>query len=196
MNTAATELINQLIQESDYFKKAQIVDLLRRQECISVKDIALKIDKHPSYVSHLNRLLKLPPLVIDGYYSGQVALSQLIILSRLKDTGSMEEVYQEILAKGLTSQQTEELIRLKNYDITSEPEKVSPSELQILIDEIQEKMKGVQVKVVQTRIKGKITLELKGNNKQTADFLRNVLLALTSEGTLRRNVVQELMILE
>lgn len=196
MNTAATALIHQLIEESDYFKKAQLVDVLRRQECLSVKEIAGQIDKHPSYVSHLNRLLRLPPIVIDGYYSGQVALSHLVILSRLKDPEKMENVYTEILSKGFTSQQTEELIRMQNFDITSEPEKVPPSELHTLVEEVKEKLQGTDVKVVQTRIKGKITLELKGNSKQTTEFLRQVLLALSSQKTIRNSTVEELMILE
>ena len=108
----------------------------------------------------------------------------------------MEGVYKEILSKGLTSQQTEELIRLKNYDITSEPEKVPPSELQALLEEVQDKLGGVDIKVVQTRIKGKVVLELKGNSKQTTEFLRQVLMALSSQGTIRSRVVEELMILE
>ena len=196
MNNAATALIQQLKDEADYFKKAQIVDILRRQECLSVKEIAGQIKKHPSYVSHLNRLLKLPPIVIDGYYARQIALSHLVILSRLKNEEAMEGVYKEILSKGLTSQQTEELIRLKNYDITSEPEKVPPSELQALLEEVQDKLGGVDIKVVQTRIKGKVVLELKGNSKQTTEFLRQVLMALSSQGTIRSRVVEELMILE
>ncbi len=196
MNKAATELIQQLIEESDYFKKAQIVDTLRRQECISAKDIALKINKHPSYVSHLNRLLKLPPIVIDGYYSKQVALSHLVILSRLKNIKHMAEVYEEILAKGLTSAQTEELIRFQNFDITSEPEKFEPDELTDLVNEVTNKLDGVHVKVVQTRIKGKIVLELKGNSKQTTAFLREILEALVAQGRVRARSVEKLIILE
>ncbi|CAN5134868.1 hypothetical protein BH09PAT2_BH09PAT2_09200 [soil metagenome] len=196
MNIAAAALIQQLIEEVDYFKKAELVDMLRRQECLSVKEIAGKIDKHPSYVSHLNRLLKLPPLVIDGYYSGQVSLSHLVILSRLKDAEKMEQVYHDILAKGLTSQLTEELIRLENFDITTEPEKVPPSELDALVAEVKEKLGGADIKVVQTRIKGKVVIELKGNNKQTTEFLRQVLLALSSQARMQGNSVEELMILE
>ncbi len=196
MNTVVTALIQQLKTEGDYFKKAQLVDVLRRQECLSVKEIASQIDKHPSYVSHLNRLLKLPSIVIDGYYSQQVALSHLIILSRLKEVEKMEDVYGEILAKGLTSAQTEDLIRLRNFNISSEQEKVSPDELHVLIQEVAEKLGDVDVKVVQTRIKGKITLELKGSSKQTTEFLRRVLQVLSSQGMRRTRVVEKLMILE
>lgn len=196
MNKVATELIEQLLSETDHFKKAHIVDILRRQECISVKDIASKLKKHPSYVSHLQRLVKLPFIVVDGYYAQQIALSHLVILSRLKDKEAMEEVYKEVLAKGLTSVQTEQLIRLKNYDISSEPEKVSPSELESLTRQVKEKLQGVDVKVVQTRIKGKITLELKGDSKQTTHFLREVLQALSTHRKVHSNGVEELMILE
>lgn len=196
MNNAAKELIEQLTTETDYFKKAQLVDTLRRQECISVKDIALTLNKHPSYVSHLHRLLKLPPIVIDGYYNKQVALSHLVILSRLKKKEQMEAVYKDIMAKGLTSQQTEDLIRLKNFDITSEPEKVSPPELATLILEAKETLQQVDIKVIQTRIKGKVILEMKGNSKQTTEFLRDILYALSNRRTLHKKAVDELMILE
>ncbi len=108
----------------------------------------------------------------------------------------MDTVYQEILSKSLTSAQTEDLIRLNNFDIISEPGKVSPTELEALIHEVKHKLSGVDIKVVQTRIKGKIVLELKGNNKQTADFLREVLLTLSAQNSIRGNKVEELMILE
>ena len=178
MNIAATALIDQLLTESDHLKKAQLVDSLRRDGCLSVKEIAEHLHKHPSYISHLNRLLKLPPIVIDGYYAHQVSLSHLVILSRLNDKKEMEKVYTEILSKGLTSNQTEELIRMKKFEIEGESDKLLPAEVTFLTERIEKAIDKVKIKVIQTRIKGKIVLELKGNNKVTTEFLRTILTEL------------------
>lgn len=190
-------MIDQFRRETDHFKKAQIIDSLRRDACLSVKDIAEKIDKHPSYVSHLNRLLRLPPLVIDSYYNQQISLSHLLILSRLKSTDEMEKAYEQILAQNLTSVQTEELVRMKKYNVETSPEHVTEKELASLLSEVKEKYADVTVKVIQTRIKGKVTIEMKGNSDRTSAFLRDVLTLLSTQQTYPAGQsVSELVVLD
>ena len=179
MSNSVSELLQQLQKETDSFKRAKIIQFLYREKMISLKEIAISLKKHPSYISHCLQLLHLPDIVLDGYYSKDISVAHLFILSRLKKEQEIIKAYEIILAQALTTAQTEELIRELKFDVATSPTQLSKKECTDLQKEIAKIFSGIQVKIIQSRIKGKIILELKGDTKKTTLFIRSVVEKLT-----------------
>lgn len=179
MNISVPELLDQLQNEKDSFKRAKIIQHLYRERMISLKEIAAHLKKHPSYISHYLQLLSLPDIVLDGYYSKDISAAHLFILSRLKKEDHVINAYKVILSKSLSTAQTEELIRELKFDVTTNTTQLSKKEIQELIHEVEKVFSGVSVKVIQSRIRGKIIFELKGDTKKTTEFINTVFEKLT-----------------
>lgn len=184
MNNTVPELIEKLQKEKDSFKRAKIIQYLYREKMVPLKEIATHLKIHPSYISHYLQLLTLPDIVLDGYYSKDISAAHLFILSRLKKEMEMIKAYEVILSKGLTTAQTEEFIRELMFDVITSPTQLSKKQSQELLDEIKKVFIGVQAKIIQSRIKGKIILELKGDTKKTTSFIKSVVEKLTRTGTM------------
>lgn len=187
MNITVPELIKQLQNETDSFKKAKIIKYLYNERMISLKEIATHIKKHPSYISHYMQLLNLPEIVLDGYYSKDISAAHLFILARLKKEPEIIKAYEIILSKNLTTAQTEELIRELKYNVTTNANQLSKKQIQELTNEIDTVFLGVKVKIIQSRIRAKIVLELKGDTKKTTAFIQTVIEKLTRERALERS---------
>jgi len=174
MNTKSTkELFELLRQEQDILRKARLVHQLRIDKEISLKEIAQVLKKHPSYVSHMIRLLRVPQLATDGYYSGQISTTHLMILSRLQTESQMKEAYEEILKKNLTVPQTETLIRQLKFDVSSDDHLIPPKVLAQMSNSIQE-IHEARVRIYQSRVRGKIVIEKRGNTKDTTAFINEI----------------------
>ena len=162
---------------------------------IPLKEIAIHLKKHPSYISHYLQLLKLPDIVLDGYYSKDITAAHLFILSRLKNELEIIKAYEVILSKALTTAQTQELIRELKFDITTQTTQLSKKDTTELLAEIKKVYSGVQVKIIQSRIRGKIILELKGDTKKTTAFINDVVERITRTGLLE-NPEDDMQVLE
>ncbi len=175
MQEDTTKYIQQIQNESDIFAKAKLLRFLVREKNIRVIDLAKLLGKTPSYICHLIRLASLPDIIVDGYYSDLISISHLFIISRIKDQKKLLEIYEQLLKNNYTVLQTEDLIREVLYEIKSSGKRLAKDELEDLIQKIKEKNRDIQIKAIQTRIKGKMVVEIKGNLENTSHALRGLL---------------------
>ncbi len=182
MDTVTQELFDKLNREQDVLQKAIIVKQLRFDREVSVKRIARAIHKHPSYVSHLLRITKIPRIVIDGYYSEQLSATHLMILSRLQTQEEIIDAYEQILKGSLTASQTELLIRKFKYDVEDEGKNIDTKHLETLEKELRQVL-NAKVTLIQSRVRTKIVLEKRGNTDITAAFIEEVVQKLKRQLT-------------
>lgn len=173
MNTSLQNLVERIQKEEDPFSKAKLLNTLKKEKQISLRSISAQVKLKPSYMSHILRLLKLPPLIVDGYYSQLVTLSHLFILSRLTDEKEMISLYEKVLADDLTSQQTEQLVREVLYGLKNEGEYLRKQEVEEFLGAI--KAEDRKAKIIQTRTRGKFILELEGNLIKTTKQLKRLM---------------------
>jgi len=166
--------INQFKTESDIFLKAKILNFLTKEYGLRIIDLSKKIGLKPSYLCHILRLNKLPEIIVDGYYGKMISVSHLFVLSRLKTKEKMIEVYEKILEKNLTINETEDLVRQFLHQIKNQGKYISDHEKQQLTDKIKNFGKNISIKIIQTRIKSKLIIEIRGNLKETTEVLRKI----------------------
>jgi hypothetical protein len=176
MRPVVKDLLDQLRAEDDVFKVSELLHKLIRDEQVPLVQVSRELGAKPSYVSHLMRIKKLPSIIIDGYYSKSVSLSHLFIISRLSSIEDMIKLYEQVLANNLPTAKTEEIVREMLFHIDSKGERVDKHKLQALKDKF--KKKGVDFEVTQTRTKGRICLEMKGNLETTTQFIEELAEAL------------------
>ena len=169
------QLISEIKNETDILQKVKLLTQLSKTGEVKIKDIAAQLGVQSSYVCHLLRLKRLPEVVIDGYYSNTISLSHLFIISRIKDITKMVEVYENVLANSLTVKGTEEVVRDVLYGIKTKGDYLNREEKENFIQKITGLKKNLSLKIIQTRIKSKIILEIKGNLDNTSKEVRNLL---------------------
>jgi len=170
------EFIAQFNSTKDPFEKSYLL-LEAQKKGIKAKDIAKALGVNVSYLSHLRRLKKLPEMIVDGYYAGSISLSHLFVISRLGKKEQMISLYEKVLKDNLTVQETEAQVRNLLYKVEDVEGKYFPEEKLKKIIEILKSVlpRGVEVKIIQTRVKVKIVLQGKGNLKATNKFLEKFL---------------------
>jgi len=169
------QLIEAVKKETDIMQKVRFLTQLVKTKDVKVKDIAEKIKVQSSYICHLLRLNRLPEVIIDGFYSNNISLSHLFIISRVKDPVKMVDIYEKVLTDALTVKKTEEIVRDILYGIKTEGNYLSPEEKKIYIEKLIAARKNLNVRIIQTRIKSKIILEIKGNLESTGKEVRSLL---------------------
>ena len=162
-------------KEQDFFKKARLLEFLKNEKKMRIKDLSSSLELKQSYVCHILRLNKLPPIIVDGYYSKLVSISHLFILARLKNEADMVKAYEQVLTESLTALQTDELVRSILYNVATEGEKLPQYELREFNDRLSILFKHLQLKVVQTRVRGRLILEVRGGYKTTTPVLKKVM---------------------
>lgn len=178
MNPEVHKIIDQIKNESNFFTKAHLLEFLRKQYEVPVKDLAQALSLQSSSISHILRLNKLPDIMIDGYSSQMVSISHLFIIARLSTHEQMMQAYEKVLADSLNTAQTEVLVRDLLYHVSSKGTKIEKSKIDEVRESIGKGKKDVQVKVVQTRIKGTLSIEVKGNLAETTQELEKFLTKL------------------
>jgi len=173
-NQEIEKYINQFKTENDIFSKAKILYFLNKDKGIRIVDLSKKTGLKPSYLCHILRLNKLPEIIIDGYYGKMISASHLFVLSRLKTKEEMIKVYEKILEKNLTISEAENLVRELIYHVKNQGAYLSSEERNRLIKSIESLGNNVKAKVIQTRIKGKLIIEIKGNLKETTEILKRI----------------------
>lgn len=169
------QILEKIKKEKDVFIKARLIKYLLVEKQLKVKDLAEKIGMTSSYICHLNRLNHLPEAVVDGYYSNLINISTLFTLSRIKDQDKLINIYEKVLANNLTLQQLDELIREELYQIKDKGEFLKKEEKENLVNKFKNKYNEAQIKIIQTRTKGKILIEIKGNLEKTSKYLRKII---------------------
>lgn len=175
MQDDISPIIDQLKTEADFFKKANLLHFLKTQKKVRIKDLSKFLDMKPAYVCHILRLNKLPDIIKDGYYSKMVSISHLFIIARLSNQNDMLTAYEKVLGESLTALQTDELVRQFLYSVSSEGEYISIQELDQYIGRIKKMHENVHIKVTQTRVKGKILIEIKGGLERSSETIRKII---------------------
>lgn len=182
MNPDVTEVVERLRITDDIFEKGRLIKYLMKEKDFRMKDIAELLDIQPSYLAHFLRLNKLPDIIIDGYYAKQVSASHLFIIARLHDYVTMLTVYEQVLAENLTSPQTEAVVRELLYQVKTEGERMPEAEIDKITRLLERKLGAdIAISITQTRVKGKIAIEKKGNLEQTTKMLRKLYKLLSDE---------------
>jgi len=166
--------IEQFKKETDIFLKAKLLIFLKKEKNWRVIDLARKLNMKSSYICHLIRLNKLPEIVVDGYYNKIISKSHLFVLSRLNSEEDIIKVYELILEKNLNILQTEDVVRQILYKTKNEGQYLSSDERSQLIKKIELLGENVKVKIIQTRIKSKLIIEIKGSLKKTTSILKKI----------------------
>lgn len=175
MSVNIDDVIERIKKESDIFSKARLISYLRREKGVKVMEIAKKLNIKSSYVCHINRLNKLPDIIIDAYYSKSITISHLFLLSRIDDKGKMVDVYEQILTHALSVKATEDKIREYLYQIKDKGSFIRDKERQKITSTVKEKHPEVEIMILQTRTKSKILLEIKGNLEKTSRKVKELM---------------------
>ena len=174
MNEPIDELYETAKNQKDPFEKAHAILQLRKDYQVPLHIISHAIGIKSSYICHILRLLKCPTLIIDGYYSHAISISHLFIISRLNSEEKMIEAYEQILGNSLTVLQTEELIRTFLYQIKNEGEFISEDQKREFASSL-DKNNSLKTKVIQSRSKAKLIIEVRGSLLQTSYKLLQIM---------------------
>lgn len=161
-------------EEKDPVAKARLINFLTKEKNIKLKEIAQALGTTSSYLCHLLRLLRLPEIVIDGYYTKTVSLTHLFVISRLKDQKEVVGAYEQCLRRNLTVYQLEEYIREKLYGIKTADQRVEERTKSDITQKFKRLDKDLNVTITQTRIQAKVIFKTKGNFKKTGEFLNKL----------------------
>ena len=161
-------------EEKDPFRRAKLLKEYHTEKDIKITELSEVLQLKPSYICHLLRLNKIPPIVVDGYYSHLITVSHLFIISRLKTEEQIDKAYEEILSRSLTILQTEDMVREILHSVKSEGVYMTEDEKKTIIQSISEGDPHISVKLIQTRIKQKLVIEIKGNVKDTSLKLKTL----------------------
>jgi len=170
-----TSLLKKIKEDRDIFQKSRLLEYVIKEKNLRIIDLADKIGYKPSYICHLLRLKKIPDVVIDGYYSKSISSSHIYVLSRLNDKGEMIELYEKILGENFTVKQTENEVRNYLYQVKSIGKYIKKEDQKKLKIKIKEKYPDLDIEIIQTRIKGRVILEVKGNLKTSSKIIKHVL---------------------
>lgn len=179
MGEPVESIIKQIREESDIFNKARLIKYLIKEHQLRIIDLEKKLNLKSSYLCHLLRLNDLPPLVIDGYYSGLVSLSHLFVLSRFKDKKKLINLYEEVLSNNLTVAKTEERLREIIYQIENKGQYIDKEKIKQLTDQLKKIFPHLKIKLIQTRIKGKLSFEIKDNLEGSSKMINWLIDKLT-----------------
>jgi len=170
-----TSLINQIKIDKDIFQKYRLIEYLMKEKKLRIIDLANKIGYKPSYICHLLRLKKIPDVLVDGYYSKTISSSHIYVLSRLNDVKQMINLYEKILGDNYTVKQTETAVREYLYQVKSVGKYISKEISEKFIKKIKEKYPELNIQIVQTRIKGRILMEIKGDLETSSKTIKHLL---------------------
>ncbi len=165
MEQDVLDYIDQIKRDTDYFGKSKLVNFLVHQKHIKIKDLAPALGLKPSYLCHIMRLAKLSEIVMDGYYSKLISMSHLFVISLLHSETDIMDIYEEVLSRGLTVLQTEDLVRKRLHGISPGGTYFGEEKLNKQKNILKKKF-NADTKVVQTRIKTKLIIEWQGSRQE------------------------------
>lgn len=177
--------IQKIQDEQDFFHKAKLIRFLQKDKQIPLKRISELLHMKPAYVCHVLRLNRLPEIIVDGYYSQLVSISHLFVIARIKDPAKMVEVYEKVLSTNATVLQTEAFTREALYQVTTKGDPLKTDEKDQLSEILKHGNSNISVHILQTRIKAKITIEIRGSLESTSQTMREMVKRLSNgSGTL------------
>ncbi len=169
MEQQVNDLIEEFAKEQDIVKRATLLKQLQQLYNVPLITISRRTGLKPSHVSHIMRINRLSPLIIDGYYSQAISATHLFVLARLRDQTQAAKVYERVLADNLSVAATEVLVRETLYNLQDTGEHLKKEQIDMFVRKMNHR--GIDATVLQTRTKGKITLQVKGNLEHTSQVL-------------------------
>jgi len=170
-----TSLLKKIKEDKDIFQKSRLLEYVIKEKNLRIIDLAGKIGYKPSYICHLLRLAKIPDVIVDGYYSKSISSSHIYVLSRLNDKKQMIELYEKILGENFTVKETENEVRNYLYQVKSIGKYIKREDQEKLKIKIKEKYPNLDIEIIQTRIKGRAILEVKGDLETSSKIIKHVL---------------------
>ncbi len=169
-----SEYVSLVQSENDPIKKAQLFKKLHDEQDLPYGLLAKELEVSPAYISNYLRLLRLPSLVLDGFYSESISLTHLFILSRIKDEDGVISLYEQVLAHEMSALDLEEAVRNILYATVSEGDPIATPIKAAILRKFKALIPEAKVKIIQTRVKSKVVIEVKGNRLKTNEFLRKL----------------------
>lgn len=169
------EHIERIQSEKDLFVKAQLIESLIKDEGYTIRHVAQALGISSSYICNLFRMLTLPELVRDGYYMRHITMSHLSILSRLHNPKEVIALYEEILQNSISTTELEVRVREILHKIESKGSFLDEKTMQALVEKFESIDGRIQARVIQSRIRGKIIIEMKGDLLETTKVFKKVL---------------------
>lgn len=126
---------------------------------INISELVDKVDKKRPTINNYLRLLKLPPDIIAGLRNGDLSMSKARELISIKDSGLQLQLYKEIVEKGLSSRQIEEITK-KIREAQDQPKENKKPESKSTINAIH--LRNVE-KSLEEKFGNKVKLKQKGD---------------------------------
>lgn len=164
----------QILSSKNIITQARLMQYLREQQNCRIADLSKMLEMDAAYICNLIRVLKLPTLIIDGYYNKNVSISHLIVISRVKDQQNQIKLYEKILSDNLSVRQTEDLVRQILYGVDTTGKRIEKKFLNRLEKKLSLIDEDLDIKITQTQIKAKVTIIKKGSLQTTSKFLQKL----------------------
>ncbi|MBL7078646.1 ParB/RepB/Spo0J family partition protein [Candidatus Shapirobacteria bacterium] len=168
-------------KELNPLERARALKRLRDELGLSWSTIGEKIGKSVAYVINSVKLLELPDALKDGLLSGLITEGHARALGGIQDTRLMIEAYKMVLREKASVRRAEEIARLMKEQTRDGNEEgqefvFSKKEISQLSNQIKEGFSPweVEVEIIHTRVRGRISLEFREKIPQTKKFLEKI----------------------
>lgn len=159
-------------------ERAQAYKRLIDEFNLSVTEVAKRVGKSLPYISNSIRLLTLPDAIKDALAAGVISEGHVRPLISIGDPKLMLQAFRKILVEGISVRGAEDVAR----QVKAEVQKKEPQKRvdRIYIPEQDEMSKTLQqkhgwnVKFDQSRVNGKITIVIKGDQEKTTEELKRI----------------------
>ncbi|OIP57783.1 MAG: chromosome partitioning protein ParB [Candidatus Levybacteria bacterium CG_4_10_14_0_2_um_filter_36_16] len=160
-------------------ERAQAYKRLIDEFGISVTEVAKRVGKSLPYISNTIRLLSLPDAIKDALAAGVITEGHVRPLISIGDSKLMLAAFKRILIEGISVRGAEEVARQVKSEIQQkEPQKKKDK---IYIPEQDEMAKALvekygysRVQFDQSRVRGRVVIEIKGNEEETSQKLKSL----------------------
>ena len=134
-------------------EEAQAYKKLIEQLSLTQEELAKRLGKSRSHITNMIGLLTLPEEVKEEISSGKLTMGHARVLSKIEDTEKVKELAKEVIAKGLSVRELEELS--KNTELTRRNVQVrrkeTNKEYKQVEDQLREKF-GTKIKIKNNKI--------------------------------------------
>lgn len=169
------EYIELIKHQKSPFDKARLMHELIEQEGVTISSLAHHLQLSPSQISTLLSFRTIPESIRDAYFSQLITATHVRLFARLKNQDDMMALYEECLARNLSSTALEMRVREVLHGVTPDDDSAPDTMYaRILQAKVHMRDPDVQVRVVQTKIRTKVTFELKAGRKKGNAFLKDL----------------------
>jgi ParB family chromosome partitioning protein len=142
-----------------------------QDECdLTQEQLAERLGKNRSTVTNFLRLLKLPPDIQAGLRDGKITMGHAKALMAIDDMPTLLSVYKDVISKGMSVRQVEELVRTlevkpkKQTSVSANKTSDLPFTVKKMQDQLMSSL-ATKVQIVRTRDgKGEIVIKFYGDD--------------------------------